>query len=452
VGVRVEESTFRPGGIFVSLRNRNYRLFFLGQTVSFTGTWMQLVAQSWLVLDITGSGTAVGVVFALQFLPMLILAPYAGVIADRTDKRKLLMRVQLLAIGAAGAMGVATTLGRIDVEVIYALALMLGVAQSFDNPVRQSFIVEMVGVERATNAVSLNTVMINTTRIAGPALAGILIARVGAAACFFVNAISYIAAFVAYLSMRPAELQRSAPVEGRKGQLREGLRYIFTVPDVWIPLAMVGIIGTLAFNFQVVIPMLVREVFGRGPESFGGLVALAGVGSMLGGLGVASLRRPRRRYLIVTAVLFGLFLTAFALAPGFQAAGFVAPLVGAGAAAFLALSNSMLQVNAVAEMRGRVLALFSVAFLGSTPVGSPIVGWISEHFGPRAAALAGAASCVVAAVVAVVTYRLASARRRDLVEDREQALDRRVDPREVGDIESGSEDGLQSDSVDGFYS
>lgn len=406
MGVSVAEKSGPSTGLLASLGNRNYRLFFFGQTISFTGTWMQLVAQSWLVLEITGSGTAVGVVFALQFLPMMLLAPYAGVIADRVDKRRLLMRVQVLAILAAGAMGVVTAAGKVNPAVVYSLALMLGVAQSFDNPVRQSFVVEMVGIERATNAVSLNTVMINTTRIAGPALAGLLIARVGAAACFLVNALSYVAAFFSYLLMRPAELERSEPVEQRRGQLREAFRYISGVPDLWIPLAMVGIVGTLAFNFQVVIPVFVRQEFGRGPESFGGIVALAGVGSMVGGLLIASLSRPRRRYLVLAAVLFGVFLGAFALAPAFGAAGAAAPLLGGGAAAFLALANSMLQVNAVAEMRGRVLALFSVAFLGSTPVGGPIVGWISEHFGPRAALLTGASSAVIAAVLAVVAYRL----------------------------------------------
>lgn len=397
------------GGIFSSLANRNYRLFFAGQTISFTGTWMQLVAQSWLVIEITGSATAVGVLFALQFLPMMFLAPYAGVVADRVDKRKLLMGVQVLALVAASSMGMVTAMGVANLAVIYSLAVVLGLAQSFDNPVRQSFIVEMVGVERATNAVGLNTVTINTTRIAGPAVAGLLLAGPGAAVCFFINGLSYAAAFASYLSMRPAELERSRPVEQRRGQLREGLRYVSRVPDLWIPLAMTGIIGTLAFNFQVIIPVFVREVFGRGPEAFGTLVALSGVGSMLGGLGVAWLSRPRRRHLVGAAVLFAGFLAGLALAPGFRAAGVAAALLGAGATAFLAVSNSMLQVNAAPEMRGRVLALFSVAFLGSTPVGGPIVGWVSERLGPRAALLVGVFSTVVAVLGAVAAYRLAGA-------------------------------------------
>ncbi len=405
MGVEAAADRRPAGGIFSSLANRNYRLFFIGQAVSFTGTWMQLVAQSWLVLEITGSGTAVGVLFALQFLPMMLLAPYAGVVADRADKRLLLMRVQILAVAAAGSMGVVTSLDRANVAVIYFLALMLGLAQSFDNPVRQSFITEMVGVGRATNAVSLNTVMINTTRIAGPALAGVLLARAGAAVCFFLNSASYIAAFFAYLLMRPEELHRSKPVEQRRGQLREALRCVAGSPDLWIPLSMMAIVGTLAFNFQVIIPVLIKEAFGRGPESFGTVVALAGVGSMIGGLAVASLSRPRRRHLIFATLLFGAFLSGFALAPGFRAAGIAAPLLGAGAAAFLALANSTLQVNSAPEMRGRVLALFSMAFLGSTPLGGPIVGWISQQFGPRAALLVGAAGTFLAAFLAMGAYR-----------------------------------------------
>ncbi len=400
------------GGIFSSLGNRNFRLFFVGQSISFTGTWMQLVAQSWLVLEITDSGTAVGVLFALQFLPMLVLAPYAGVVADRMDKRKLLMRVQVLAVVAAGAMGAITAAGKASVPVVYSLVFALGLAQSFDNPVRQSFITEMVGVERATNAVSLNTVMINSTRILGPALAGVMVARFGAASCFLLNALSYLAAWFAYYSMRPEELDRSRPVARRRGQLREALGYIARSPDLAIPLLMMAVVGTLAFNFQVIIPVLVKEKFGRGPESLGALVAIAGVGSMLGGLAVASLRRPRRRHLVAGSALFGVFLAAFALAPGFGAAGLASPLLGAGAAVFLAVTNSMLQVSARPEMRGRVLALFSAAFLGSTPLGGPIVGWLSERFGPTIAFLVGSCSALLAAVGAAVAYRVCVCRER----------------------------------------
>lgn len=401
--------------LFESLSNRNFRLFFVGQSVSFTGTWMQAVAQAWLVLQLTGSGTAVGGVFAVQFLPMMLLAPYAGVVADRVDKRRLLQVVQAVAAAAALSMGVLTALGLAGVWVVYGLALALGAAQAFDNPIRQSFITEMVGTEKATNAVSLNTVMVNTTRIAGPAIAGFLLARVGAAACFVVNGFSYLAAFGAYAAMRPEELVRPEKVEPRRGQLREALRYVAATPDLAIPLAAMALVGTLAFNFQVVMPVLVQETFGRGPESLGLLVAFAGVGSMVGGLVVATLSRPARSHLVWASAAMGLFLLVFALAPSFRVAGLLAPALGAGAAAFIALSNATLQVSSEPQMRGRVLSLFSVAFLGSTPVGGPLVGWLAERFGARAALVVGAAACGVAAVSAALAYRFwASSSKEDL--------------------------------------
>ncbi|MER3396809.1 MAG: MFS transporter [Acidimicrobiia bacterium] len=403
--------------LLVSLQNRNYRLFLIGQTISFTGTWMQLVAQAWLILDITHSGTAVGGIFALQFVPMMLLAPYAGVVADRTDKRRLLMKVQLLAIFAATMMGIIASVGKASLANVYALVFVLGLAQSFDNPVRQSFITEMVGVEKATNAVSLNTVMINTTRVLGPALAGFLLARSGASICFFFNAVSYVAAFVAYLRMRPSELERVEPVGQKRGQLREGVRYVVSVPDLWIPLAMIGVVGTLAFNFQVIIPLLVRDEFGRGPGSFGGLIAMSGIGSLAGGLLVASISRPKRQHLIASSIVLGVVLGVFSIAPGFRAATIVALLVGAGAAAFLAVSNSMLQVTAAPEMRGRVLALFSVAFLGSTPLGGPLIGWISEHFGPKAGLMTGAIGAASAGLCALVAYHFTASDNNFQLED-----------------------------------
>lgn len=402
--------------LFESLSNRNFRLFFLGQSVSFTGTWMQAVAQAWLVLQLTGSGTAVGGVFAVQFFPMMIVAPYAGVVADRLDKRWLLQVVQAVAAVAALSMGVLTALGLAGVWVVYGLALALGAAQAFDNPVRQSFIAEMVGTEKATNAVSLNTVMVNTTRIAGPAIAGFLLARVGAAACFVVNGLSYLAAFAAYAAMRQEELVRSEKVKPRKGQLREALRYVAATPDLAIPLGTMALVGTLAFNFQVVMPVFVQETFGRGPESLGLLVAFAGVGSMVGGLAVATSTRPARSHLVLASAAMGVFLLVFALAPSFRMAGFLAPALGAGAAAFIALSNATLQVNSDPQMRGRVLSLFSVAFLGSTPVGGPLVGWLAERFGARAALVVGATACGMAAVSAAMAYRLWASRSKEALQ------------------------------------
>jgi len=354
-GLPVEPRRPRPR-IFESLYIRNFRLFFVGQAISFTGTWMQAVAQAWLVFRLTNSSTAVGGIFAAQFLPMMLLAPYAGLVADRVDKRKLLQAVQLVAV------------------------------------------------------------MVNMTRIVGPALAGVLIAGAGAAICFLVNGMSYLVALGAYAAMRPEELLGSERIPPKRGQLKEALRYVLSTPDLAVPLGMMALVGTLAFNFQVVMPVLVERVFGRGPDSLGLLIASAGVGSMVGGLAVASLPRPRRRHLIGAAYLTGACLGIFALARSYLAATLLAPLLGAGAASYIALSNATLQVNSDPRMRGRVLALFSVAFLGSTPLGSPIVGWIAERFGVRASLLVGAFACLIAGAAAALAYRLVASRSKEALQ------------------------------------
>jgi MFS family permease len=347
---------------------------------------------------------------------MMLLAPYAGLVADRVDKRKLLQAVQLVAAVLALSMALAVASGRPSLWLIYTLALGLGLAQAFDNPVRQSFISELVGTAKATNAVSLNTVMVNMTRIVGPALAGVLIAGAGAAICFLVNGMSYLVALGAYAAMRPDELLGSERIPPRRGQLKEALRYVLSTPDLAVPLGMMALVGTLAFNFQVVMPVLVERVFGRGPDSLGLLIASAGVGSMVGGLAVASLSSPRRRHLIGAAYLTGACLGIFALARSYLAATLLAPLLGAGAASYIALSNATLQVNSDPRMRGRVLALFSVAFLGSTPLGSPIVGWIAERFGVRASLLVGAFACLIAGAAAALAYRLVASRSKEALQ------------------------------------
>ena len=390
---------------FRSLANRNYRLYFTGQVVSFTGTWMQSVAQAWLVLRLTGSGVALGTVTALQFLPMLVAGPWGGVIADRVDKRRLIVGTQSAASLLALALGVLTATGAIRLWMVYALAVLLGLVNLVDMPTRQSFVVEMVGPEHVTNAVSLNGVIVNASRIVGPAVAGILIATVGIAVCFLVNAASYLPVIGCLLLMDPRRLHRSAPAPRGPGQLREGLRYVWSTPELRTTILVMAFVGTVAFNFSVVVPLLVRFTFGLGPEAYGTLFSLMGGGAVLGGLAVAARDRATPALVAGSAVALGGALFAAALAPTFAAELVAMVALGAASTAFIAGSQSILQLASRSEMRGRVMALFSTVFIGTTPIGGPLVGWVAEARGPRAALALGAIVALGAGAVALAGLR-----------------------------------------------
>lgn len=389
------------GRTFSALRVHNYRRYVFGQTVSLTGTWMQRVAQAWLVLELGGSGTDVGVVTALQFVPLLVLGAWGGVVVDRVDKRRLLVGTQSAAAVLALVLGALTATGTVRLWMVMALAVGLGMVQVLDSPARQILVMEMVGAEQISNAVTLNSVVVNTARMLGPALAGVLIATVGIAVCFVLNAGSYVAAVVAFAVMRPGELQSPPTVPRRRGQLREGLAYVWSTPGLRAPLLLMAVVGTLAYEFQVVLPLMARFVFDGGAGTYGAMSSCMGLGAVVAGLLLAGRSRSGHRSLVGTAYVFGFVILLAAAAPTLALE--LVALVGVGAAsiAFLALANTTLQLSAAPEMRGRVMALWSIAFLGTTPLGGPLVGWVSEHLGPRVGlALGGAATIVAAAALA----------------------------------------------------
>ncbi|MBU1226453.1 MAG: MFS transporter [Actinobacteria bacterium] len=386
--------------MFSSLRVPNYRLFFAGQVVSLSGTWMQGVAQAWLVLEITGSGTALGVVSSLQFLPVLLFGPLGGVFADRFDKRRVLYATQTVAAALAATLGLLVMLDVIELWMIYVLATCLGFVYVVDNPTRQTFIVEMVGSKDLTNAVSLNSVLVNVARVIGPGLAGTLIVTVGMAPCFFINAGSYAAVLLALYLMNPDRLHREDLQARGRGQLMEGLRYVRATPEVLVPLLMMAVVGMLAYEFQVVLPLLARFTFEGDAGTYGTMSLLMGCGAIIGGLAMAGGgQRPATR-LSRTAIIFGSIQLTTSFAPTLTIAFVSIVFMGAASIQFLALGNATLQLAAAPEMRGRVMALWAVAFLGSTPIGGPIVGWIGEHLGPRVALGLGGAATVACGILA----------------------------------------------------
>ena len=369
--------------MFSSLRIRNYRLYLAGQAVSLSGTWMQSVAQGWLVLELTGSGTAIGLVLALQFLPVLLLGPLGGVLADRLDKRSLLFMTQAAAGLLATTLGLLVLFDVIRLWMVYVLATGLGFVNLVDNPTRQTFIFEMVGPDQLPNAVSLHSVLVNLARVVGPVVAGSLILTVGMAPCFLINGASYLGVIAALAAMRVADLRPSPRQPRRRGQLREGLRYVGSTPALLTPLLMMAVIGTLTYEFQVVLPLLARFTFEGDAGTYSAMTACMGAGAVVGGLLTAAAGRRRPTALAVSAVAFGTVQMAAAWAPYLWLALSLLVLVGAASITFLSLGNATLQLGSAPEMRGRVMALWAVAFLGSTPVGGPAVGWIAEHLGPR---------------------------------------------------------------------
>ena len=369
--------------MFSSLRVHNYRLYLSGQAISLAGTWMQSVAQGWLILELTGSGTAIGLVLALQFLPVLLFGPLGGVLADRFDKRRLIFITQFAAGTLATTLGLLVLFDVVRIWMVYAVAAALGFVNLVDNPTRQTFIFEMVGPDQLTNAVSLHSVLVNVARVVGPAVAGALILTVGLAPCFLINGASYLAVITALAAMRAAELRPSPRQPRRRGQLREGLRYVARAPALLTPLLMMAVIGTLTYEFQVVLPVLARYTFGGDAGTYSTMTACMGAGAVVGGLLTAAAGRRRPTALALSAVAFGTVQLATALAPHLWLALAFLVLTGAASISFMSLGNATLQLSSAPEMRGRVMALWTVAFLGSTPVGGPLVGWIAEHLGPR---------------------------------------------------------------------
>jgi MFS family permease len=390
---------------FAALSVPNYRRYYGGQAVSLIGTWMQMTAQAWLVLKLTHSGTALGGIVALQTLPVLLLAPYGGVIADRVDKRKLMIGLQTLMGVQALVLGVLTVTGEVQVWQIGVLAAILGVNNAFENPSRQSFMLEMVGPEHLRNAVSLNSVLVNVARAIGPAVAGILIASVGDGVCFLVNAASFVAVVASLALMDVHALRPSKPTPRAKGQLRDGLRYVKSKRELLLPLLMMGVVGCLTYEFQVSLPVMASRGLHVGPAGFGFMTAAMGVGAILGGLLVAHRGKTGLRPLVMAAWVFGVAVALAALAPNLTVELVTLALAGGASISFMATGNTTLQLNAEGSMRGRVMSLWFVAFQGSTPIGGPIVGAVMAALGARAGLGLGAVTCLVVAAVGMLALR-----------------------------------------------
>ncbi len=384
---------------FASLANPNYRKYFSGQAISLIGTWMQKIAQSWLVLELTGSGTALGLVVALQTLPVLILGPYGGVVADRMDKRRLMIGLQAMMGVLALVLALLTIAGKVQLWHVYVLAFLLGLNNCFESPARQAFVLEMVGPKDLRNAVSLNSVLVNSARAVGPAVAGIIIATGGLGLCFLLNAVSFVAVVISLVRLDVSGLQRSQPTARARGQLREGFSYVRHTPVLAVPLLMMGLVGCLAYEFQVVLPVLADRTFHGDARTYGFMTGAMGVGAVVGGLYVAAKGRTGLRSLVNSTAVFGVVILGAAFAPNLALELVALTLVGVASVAVLAKGNSTLQLEAAPHMRGRVMALWTVAFLGSTPIGGPVAGAVSEQFGGRAGLVLGAAACLLAALL-----------------------------------------------------
>jgi MFS family permease len=390
--------------IFQSLRVRNYRLFAAGQVVSLSGTWMQRVAQDWLVLDLShNSGTAIGLTTGLQFAPVLIFGLYGGLVADRYRKRQVLIWTQVAMGILALALGLLDLSGAAQLWHVYALAFALGIASAIDAPVRQAFVTELVGPSLLANAVGLNSATFNVARVLGPAIAGLLIAATGTSWVFLINAVSFIAVIGGLLAMRDSELFVGKRSTVRKGAVREGLAYVRGRPELIAITALVGVVGTLGFNFQLTSALLTKNVFHQGAGSYGLISAVYAFGSLLGALAFARRGRAgRRRLVFIAAATYGVIEIAAGLMPTYWS--FFALLVPFGFATltFSTAANTTVQLSAAPSMRGRVMALYLIVFLGGTPIGSPFIGWIAEVAGPRWSLITGGIASTIAAVLAAL--------------------------------------------------
>jgi MFS family permease len=397
---RTDSRRFRAGQIISSLRQRNYRLYFFGQLISVMGTWMQTVAQSFLVLDLTHSGTQLGLATAARFLPILLFGPAGGLFADRRNKRRILYVTQTLSGLLAGVFAVLTASHAIQIWSVDLLALALGLVNVFDNPARQSFISEMVPPENLANAVTLNSVSMNLARVFGAALGGVLVAVLGLALCFGCNAVSFVAVLVSLAAMTGSKLYPAKRVARQPGQIRQGLRYVRETPELLIPLIMIALVGTLAWEFQVTLPLMATNEFGGGAAAYGVMASVMGCGAVVGGLVSAAGSRPRARSLCLAAIGWGIAITAAALAPSMALELVTLVFVGYGSITFNSYAKTALQLAARPEMRGRVMALWALAWQGSTPIGGPLVGWIAQVADPRWSLIVGGVPTLLCGLLA----------------------------------------------------
>jgi MFS family permease len=390
--------------MFRSLSGRNYRIWFAGPLVSNVGTWMQRTAQDWIVLtQLTHeSAVAVGVTMALQFGPQLVLLPWTGLVADRFDRRRMLMLTQTL-MGLLG-MGLAIVVltGDANLWNVYGFALALGVVAAFDAPVRQAFVSDVVTGEHVANAVALNSASFNAARLIGPAVAGVLITVVGTGWVFFINALTFAAVLIALKFVDPAQLGQRIRAPREKGQIREGFRYVKDRPDIVVILCMIFVVGTFGVNFPIFTSTMARVEFHRGAGEFGLLNTVMAVGSVAGALLSARREKPRMRLLVIASAGFGAACAVAAVMPTYWSFAAILTLVGLSSLTFMTTANAMVQTTTAPAMRGRVMALYMAIFAGGTPIGAPIVGWVADAFGPRWALGVGALSGFVALAIALV--------------------------------------------------
>jgi MFS family permease len=386
---------------FSSLSSRNFRLYLAGLAISSTGIWIHTIASAWLVLRLTGSGVALGLELMFTFAPILVLGAWGGLVADRFDKRRVLIATQSALAALSSTLGVLAATGVVRLWMIYAVAVCVGVVTSVDHPTRQSFVPEMVGTSEVSNAVSLNSAVFTGTRIVGPAIGAALIGAVGIAPGFFVDGASYLAVVAGLLLMRRRDLRPAARAAAGRGGLRDGLRYVARTRELRLPLILMAILFTFSFNFVVLLPLMARRAFGGGAGTYGSLLSLMGLGSFLGALAFANRDRAGMKLLGGAGLALGAFSLVVAAAPTLGWAWALLVPLGLSSIAFMITGNTTLQLTAAPTMRGRVMSLYSIVFLGSTPIGAPLAGWMGQHLGPRIGLAAGGAVAAAASVMAL---------------------------------------------------
>ena len=427
----------KNGSGFAALRHRNFRLYLMGQGLSQAGTWMQTVAMGWLVLKVTGSGGMLGLVSAAQFTPTLLFGAFAGTLADRHSRWHMLQITQVLAAVIAIALGLMVLTDTISVWSLFVLAAAFGTVNAFDMSIRSSFVYELVGPDDITSAVGIGSTTNNVARIVGPGIAGVLIAAFGLAVPFLVNGVSFLAITIALLLMRQSEFVPKVPVKREKGQVREGIKVVWADSRLRTPMLMTVVIGMLAYENQISLPLFAKYTFDREATGYGILSSVMGIGSVLGGLLIARFGRATHKRLGFAAAFLGGSMLLAAVMPTFWTMSAALLLVGAGSVAFITMNSATLQLTSPVAVRGRVMALYITAIIGTTPIGGPIIGWIGQHIDPRATYITGGLACLLTAAFAWPS--LCRSTEESLSQEEEKAIHRSaiIDAEVlVGDLDS----------------